>query len=94
MNLHQRNELKKEAKALLLKGLTQKAIAEKLKVQPKTVGDWLKPLKARFDKMQGIEKKLLQKIDEALNNQKTTPKDIRDLFASLHILKAHQLKVG
>ena len=94
MNSHQRNELKKEANTLLIKGLTQKEIAKKLQTTEKTVSVWLKPLRERINKMQLIEAKLLDEITVALNNKETKSKDVRDLFASLHILKTHQLKIG
>tara|TARA_R110002124_G_scaffold75480_3_gene202612 strand:+ start:629 stop:919 length:291 start_codon:yes stop_codon:yes gene_type:complete len=88
----QSQEKQKEAQRLFNQGLNNKEIASKLEVQEKTVGVWLKHLKERFIKMQKIEKQLLQKIEDYLSNKETTPKDLRDLFASLHILKAHQLK--
>lgn len=93
-SVKQSEEKQKEAQNLYKQGFNFKEIATKLEVQPKTVGNWLKHIKERFIKMQKIEKQLLQKIDEALCNKETKPKDVRDLFASLHILKAHQLKIG
>lgn len=80
-------ELQKEAKALYKKGFNNKEIAEKLSVQPKTVGLWLKHFKDEF--LEAIKTKtlLIKRINEALSNPKTKPSEIKDLFASLSLYK-------
>lgn len=82
---HEQSEVKKkQAKKLYLKNLNYKQIAKKLEVTPKTISKWLKTT----NEVKDLQKKLIQRINTALEDKTTPVKDIFCLFQSLNMCKS------
>lgn len=73
------NELKKKAFDLEKQQFSNKEIAEKIGVTPKTISKWLK----NTNEVKELQAKLLERIKIALEDKETPIKDIFCLFQSL-----------
>lgn len=72
---------------LYIKGKTQKEIAEIFQVTPKTIGKWLKELKASIKKNKSDIQQLRAKLDLLLNDQNANTNDIKNLTTSIENLE-------
>lgn len=85
------DNLKQKVKELHDKGQTNKQIANELHTTEKTVSKWLKPYIQSYTELQEIQTKLIQRINKALSDKETTPKDLACLFQSLRVCKNVQI---
>lgn len=82
-----RKELKIEAKKMFCNGIYQKEISKELGVTEKTVSEWLRPLKESLKTKEEILTKLFSRLNEALDDAKTSQKDIFCLCQSIYMVK-------
>lgn len=69
MKLQNRNKVRyQKAVNLYSDGYTNKEIAQTLNVTEKTIGNWLKPIKAQKSELQKARTNLLKRINKAIED--------------------------
>lgn len=78
---------RKQVYKLIKKGdLTQKQIAEKLGISEVTISKWAKGLKNELLKLITVRKKIIQRLNEALENPESKSTDIHNYTTSLSVV--------